>query len=180
MWSFLLCSCITPPPTSDHFLTKVLTCWHHKNLNTESLFQSEVYAQILLMWPWEYLVKHKIIVPIRAMLHINFLHHIENKDRTKCQPTRQHHTTDSFIAALPLCLKMKAQGWSIKNMLRSNSILNTQQQTRCHKDKVRNHKIPETVCKEGFSPSISNRSQIFLSLMSWKGDWDTEKGKQLP
>jgi hypothetical protein len=56
----------------------------------------------LLMWPWEYLVRHGIIVPIRAMLHINFLHRIEIKDRTKCQPTRQHHTTNSFIAALPL------------------------------------------------------------------------------
>jgi hypothetical protein len=32
MWSFLLCNCITPAPTSDHFLTKVLSCWHHKNL----------------------------------------------------------------------------------------------------------------------------------------------------
>ncbi len=55
------------------------------------------------MWPWEYLVRHGIIVPIRAMFYINFLHHIENKDRIKCQPTRQHHTTNSFIAALHLC-----------------------------------------------------------------------------
>jgi hypothetical protein len=115
MWSFLLCSCITPAPTSDHFLTKVLSCWHHKNLTTESLFQSEIYVQILLIWPWEYLVKQGIIVPIRAILHINFLHHIENKDRTKCQPTRQHHTTNSFMAASPLCTMSENESTRMKH-----------------------------------------------------------------
>ncbi len=60
-------------------------------------------VQNLLMWPWEYMVWRGIIVPIRAMFYINFFHHIENKDRTKCQPAKHHHTTNNFIVALPLC-----------------------------------------------------------------------------
>jgi hypothetical protein len=136
-------------------------CWFdHEStwLNTESLFQ------------WELCCTSTFFTTSRIRIEQN----------ASLQGSITQPTASLQLCLCVLCLKMKAQGWSIKNMLRSNSILNTQQQTRCQKDKVRNHKIPERVCKEGFSPSISNIILIFLSLMSWKGDWDTEKRKQLP
>jgi hypothetical protein len=83
-WSFLLHNCIIPTPTSEHFRTKMLSCRHHKNLKTKSLFQLQLCILNLLMWPWKYMVWHGIIVPIITMFYINFFHHIENTDRTKC------------------------------------------------------------------------------------------------
>jgi hypothetical protein len=55
------------------------------------------------MWPWKYMVWHGIIVLFKTMFYITFFHHIKNMDRTKCQPTKQHHTTNNFIVSLHLC-----------------------------------------------------------------------------